>query len=178
MLSGKTPQVKGQDEMVKSGNYNSFIRVVSIDELKIQSMKDYHASDSNSVQTASRGKTHNIYMPLIYKYIYIYTHTHNIYINNINNIYIYIYIYIQYLLYIDSIIKKRLILILKNKQERRSTQNNKCTQHGCFFFFFFFFFTIILSTRLGNHLHALKINSSDILFHSSAMAVLSEPIFR
>ena len=39
------------------------------------------------------------------------------------------------------------------------------------------FFSIILSTYLRNVLHAFKINSSDILFHSSSITVLSEPIF-
>ena len=34
-----------------------------------------------------------------------------------------------------------------------------------------------VSTRLRNDLHTVKINSSDILFHSSSVAVLSEPIF-
>ena len=38
-------------------------------------------------------------------------------------------------------------------------------------------FTIIVSTHLRNDLHAFKINSSDILFHSSSIEVLSEPIF-
>ena len=38
-------------------------------------------------------------------------------------------------------------------------------------------FSIIVSTRLRNGFHAFKINSSDILFHSSSIAVLSEPIF-
>ena len=35
----------------------------------------------------------------------------------------------------------------------------------------------ILSTCLRNDLHAFKINSPDILFHSSLIAILSEPIF-
>ena len=38
-------------------------------------------------------------------------------------------------------------------------------------------FSIIVSTGLPNDLHAFKINSSEILFHSSSIAVLSEPIF-
>ena len=38
-------------------------------------------------------------------------------------------------------------------------------------------FSIIVPTRLRNDLHAFKINSSDILFHSFSIAVLSEPIF-
>ena len=37
---------------------------------------------------------------------------------------------------------------------------------------------IIMSTCLWNDLNAFKINSSDILFHSSSIAVLSEPIFQ
>ena len=36
---------------------------------------------------------------------------------------------------------------------------------------------MVVSTCLRNDLHAFKINSSDILFHSSSIAVLSEPIF-
>ena len=40
------------------------------------------------------------------------------------------------------------------------------------------FFSIIVLTHLRNDSLAFKINSSDILFHSSSIAVLSEPIFR
>ena len=40
------------------------------------------------------------------------------------------------------------------------------------------FFSIIVSTRLQNDLLTFKINSSDILFSSSSIAVFSEPIFR
>ena len=40
------------------------------------------------------------------------------------------------------------------------------------------FFSIFVSTRLRNDLHALRIDSSDVLFHSSSIAVSSEPIFR
>ena len=40
-----------------------------------------------------------------------------------------------------------------------------------------FFFSIIVSTHPLNDLHAFKINSLVILFHSSSIAVLSEPIF-
>ena len=36
----------------------------------------------------------------------------------------------------------------------------------------------IVSTRLRNDLLVFKINSSNILFHSSSIAVLSVPIFR
>ena len=39
-----------------------------------------------------------------------------------------------------------------------------------FFFFFFFFFQLLYQ-------HGFKVNSSDILFYSSSIAVLSEPIF-
>ena len=39
------------------------------------------------------------------------------------------------------------------------------------------FFSIIVSTHLWNELHAFKINSSDILFPSFSIAVLSESIF-
>ena len=38
-------------------------------------------------------------------------------------------------------------------------------------------FSIIVSTCLRNDLYALKINSSDILFHFFSIAVLSKPIF-
>ena len=38
------------------------------------------------------------------------------------------------------------------------------------------FFNFV-STRFRSDLHAFKINSSDILFHSSLITVLSEPIF-
>ena len=38
-------------------------------------------------------------------------------------------------------------------------------------------FKITISTRIQNDLYAFKINSSDILFHSPTIAVLSEPIF-
>ena len=38
-------------------------------------------------------------------------------------------------------------------------------------------FSIIVSTCLRNDLHAFKIDSSDILFHSSSITVFSEPIF-
>ena len=40
-----------------------------------------------------------------------------------------------------------------------------------------FFKIIIVSTQLQKDLHASKINSSNILFHSSSPAVLNEPIF-
>ena len=40
------------------------------------------------------------------------------------------------------------------------------------------FFPMILSTRFQKILHALKINSSDILFHFSLIEVFIEPIFR
>ena len=40
------------------------------------------------------------------------------------------------------------------------------------------FISFIVSTRFRNDLHVFKINSSDILFHSSSIAVLSESIFR
>ena len=40
-----------------------------------------------------------------------------------------------------------------------------------------FFFSIIESTPLRNDLHAFKINYSAILFNTSSIAVLSEPIF-
>ena len=39
-------------------------------------------------------------------------------------------------------------------------------------------FSIIVSTYLPNDLHAFKINSQNILFYSSSIVVLSEPIFR
>ena len=44
MLGGNTPQVNGRDHIVQSANYNyySSIRVVSIDEVKIELLKDYH----------------------------------------------------------------------------------------------------------------------------------------
>ena len=38
-------------------------------------------------------------------------------------------------------------------------------------------FSIIVSPRLRKYFHEFKINSSDILFHSYLIAVLSEPIF-
>ena len=38
-------------------------------------------------------------------------------------------------------------------------------------------FSITVSTHFRNYLYAFKINSSDILFHSFSIAVLSEPIF-
>ena len=38
-------------------------------------------------------------------------------------------------------------------------------------------FSIILSTWFRNDLHVFKINSSNILFHSFSVAVLSDPIF-
>ena len=38
-------------------------------------------------------------------------------------------------------------------------------------------FLIIVSAYLRNDLHALKINSSDILFHSFSIEVLSKPLF-
>ena len=38
-------------------------------------------------------------------------------------------------------------------------------------------FSVIVSTRLWYDLYAFKIISSDFLFHSSSIAVLSEPIF-
>ena len=38
-------------------------------------------------------------------------------------------------------------------------------------------FLITTSTRLRNDLHAFKVNSSSILFHSSSLAVLSQLIF-
>ena len=34
------------------------------------------------------------------------------------------------------------------------------------------FFSIIVSTHFQNDLHACKINSSDILFHSSSIAIV------
>ena len=40
------------------------------------------------------------------------------------------------------------------------------------------FFSVIVSTRPRKDLAAFKINSSDILFHSSSIAILSEPILR
>ena len=39
-------------------------------------------------------------------------------------------------------------------------------------------FSIIVSTCLQNNLHTFKINSTDIIFHSSSIADLSEPTFR
>ena len=39
------------------------------------------------------------------------------------------------------------------------------------------FFSIVVSTRIRNDLHIFKVDSSDILFHSSSMVVLSEPMF-
>ena len=39
-------------------------------------------------------------------------------------------------------------------------------------------FFIIETKRHRNGLHAFKINSSDILFHSSSIVVLSKQIFR
>ena len=53
-----------------------------------------------------------------------------------------------------------------------SKQNSKFTQYGCHFFS-----SIIVSTHLQNNLQAFKIKSSDILFHSSSIAVLNQPIF-
>ena len=48
MLGERNPQVNGQDQIVQSGNYcYSFIRVVSIDEIKIKPLKDHHDSYSN-----------------------------------------------------------------------------------------------------------------------------------
>ena len=38
-------------------------------------------------------------------------------------------------------------------------------------------FPMIVSTRLRDDLHTFKINNPDILFHSSSIAVISEPIF-
>ena len=38
-------------------------------------------------------------------------------------------------------------------------------------------FSIIVLTHLRNNLHAFKIDSSDILYHSSSIAGLNEPIF-
>ena len=38
-------------------------------------------------------------------------------------------------------------------------------------------FSVIVSTRLWNDLDAFKRNPSDILFHSSSKAVLSEQMF-
>ena len=38
-------------------------------------------------------------------------------------------------------------------------------------------FSIVASLHLRNDLHAFTIDSSDILFHSSSIAVLNEPIF-
>ena len=69
--------------------------------------------------------------------------------------------------------KARLILILKNKQQSKKI-------HTKLYIYSVWppFFKIILSTILRNDLHVLKINSSDILFHSSSIAVLSEPIFQ
>ena len=58
-----------------------------------------------------------------------------------------------------------------NNKIGRYTQNSKFTYgHN--------FFSIILSIHIRNDLHAFKINSSEILFHSSLIAVLSESIFR
>ena len=39
------------------------------------------------------------------------------------------------------------------------------------------FFSIIVSRHFWNDLYAFRINSSDILFHSSSIALFSEPIF-
>ena len=38
-------------------------------------------------------------------------------------------------------------------------------------------FSILVTTGLWNNLHTFKINSSDILFYSFLIAVLSKPIF-
>ena len=57
----KTPQVNGEDQMLQSGNYtHSSLRVVSIDEIKVQPRKDYHESNSSHVSKPhhpSHGKT-------------------------------------------------------------------------------------------------------------------------
>ena len=58
-----------------------------------------------------------------------------------------------------------------NNKIRRSTQNNKFTHHG------HYLFQLLKSKRLRNDLYAFKINYSDILFHSSSITILSEPIF-
>ena len=63
-----------------------------------------------------------------------------------------------------------MVLILKNKQNKKI--DTKLTQYG-----HHSLFSIIVSTRLRNGLHTFKINSSNILFRSSSIAVLSGPIF-
>ena len=66
--------------------------------------------------------------------------------------------------------KTRLILILKNKQQNKK-KDTKQWIHSIWPQFF----SIIVLTHLSKW---FKINSSDILFHSSSIVVLSEPIFR
>ena len=50
MLGERTPQVNGQDQIVQSGNYSySFIKVVSIDEIKIKPLKYHYDFYSNYI---------------------------------------------------------------------------------------------------------------------------------
>ena len=57
MLGGWTTWVNGQDQIVQLGNYYySSFRVVSIDEIKIQPLKDYHDSYSNYIALRVEGK--------------------------------------------------------------------------------------------------------------------------
>ena len=58
-----------------------------------------------------------------------------------------------------------------NSRIKGETKNKKFTYYDRHFL------KIIVSTGFQTDLHAFKINSSDILIHSSSMAVLSEPIF-
>ena len=62
--------------------------------------------------------------------------------------------------------KTILILILKYEQ-----QNSKSTQYG------YHFLKKLFLKHLQNDLNAFKINSSEILFYSSSITVLWEPIF-
>ena len=70
----------------------------------------------------------------------------------------------------DSIGKQDLFWFKKNSNKYRHKTVNLLNMATIFF-------SMILSTRIRNDFNTFKINSSDILFHSLLIAILSEPIF-
>ena len=66
----------------------------------------------------------------------------------------------------------KLILLLKNKQKKKDRHTKKVNLLNMAIIIL-----SIVSTRLQNYLHAFKVTSSDILFPSSLISVLNEPIF-
>ena len=94
---------------------------------------------------------------------------------------IYIYIYILgvaeklWIIYYKNkrlYYKAKLILIKKKHQNKKIHKKNPVNLLNMVAIF-----SMIVSTHLRNDVHAFKINSLDILFYSSSIAILSEPIF-